>query len=245
MFDSFLDEDAEFPGDTVTVVAATRDNQYRNVRVEEHCLFGQRRASTKYGGTAVLQLDEAVAMCRRFVHKCRQCSVTGMIKALVCGPGYYTAGLRSRKALPASAPRSVTLRLRSVPQYNNSLSLLYLAVHTAATYTAILRVLFDTTSGGVDAVLAALVPLTALVCHGYMLDSARSGVESETLRCGVTVAAQVWYSAAGHANGHVGVDAVIETLTAPCAYAAWFWLHFYSTVLLQSMPTRFQRRVIP
>mmetsp|Transcript_7489 Transcript_7489/g.22106 ORF Transcript_7489/g.22106 Transcript_7489/m.22106 type:complete len:448 (+) Transcript_7489:300-1643(+) len=242
LFGSFLDEDATYPNDTMTVVFPPTPP---GTAVEEHCLFGQRRSPRAFGGTTTLQLDEPVALLQRVHTQFRRRGFRDALWALVCGPGFFTAGLRSRASLPAKATKARRFRLRSVPRVADDLSLPYLLLHTIATYIVILRVLFDPALAGTDALVTMFVPVSALVCHGLMLDGGSYGVTTETTRCAVTLASQVVYCSVGRQadlSVHGVAASAMNRLLGVSGYSAWFWLHVISLALLINMPTRFERQ---
>jgi len=262
LFGSFLDEDAVFTGEEGVVAPPGFHSKAKSmgIPIEEHCIFGQRRAPSSWG-FSVLQLDEPIALVRKVISKWQSHGLLAAAKASIIGPGYYTAGLRRRCALPAQSTVS-RIRLISKPRVldhisvwtgkrQSSLSIWYLYVHTVAVYAMVISIMFNSGISGNLAIMGLLIPAATFTSHGIMLDSGNKGVAIERIRCIATTVAALGICATSKHPASIFVESspiqvravvsIINHSTQISAVSAMFWLHAVSAVLLQMWPERFER----
>lgn len=244
LFGSFLDESQGFS-------AATGNHAADTVRVvrAEQVYFGQKRRPQSWG-FALLQLDEPIALAKRVAKAFGRGGITAAAQALMKGPGYYTAGMRRRNTLPerAAMPR---FRLESVPIAPGTdgaavgtpvsnwhhWSLWHLYVHTAAAYGMVIFVIVSDALTVPQALVWSAVPVTGMVCAGYLLDSGRYGVQVERFRCIVMAAVTAAFLVKEN-------KVPLVHSTDVSAVGLLFAIHFVSAVLMCVRPDRFERQCL-
>ena len=204
---------------------------------EEKVFFGQKRAPTTWTAS-VTQLPQARILLGR-LGACA--SPTQVLTTLMKGPGFYTAGMRRRNALPAKSPGLNRFRLVSRPAAatagGGDLSAYQLAAHTVLIWAALGRILVSTESTARELAIMAAPPVMALVSQGLFLDGGPEGVSVERGRCLVIALATAYH--------------LLSTGQMPWDLATWTsWpglicaVNSCSAVLMAAVPHRFQRRLL-
>mmetsp|Transcript_15458 Transcript_15458/g.45930 ORF Transcript_15458/g.45930 Transcript_15458/m.45930 type:complete len:312 (-) Transcript_15458:146-1081(-) len=185
LFGSFLDEDEKLKS------GEGRDAASREPWAEK-CFFGQRRPMASVG-SGLHQLDEPLSHFGTVGALVRRRRIVAAANALYRGPGWHTAGLRRRNALPetSSAPR-VRLPPTAVPVGTQ----LYVGAASTLSLLLILQLLISKAAPGdpEPAAIGATI-VTALLGQSLLLDGVRGGWPLEAVRAAATAA--VWFSTLG------------------------------------------------
>lgn len=204
------------------------------VRREEKVFFGQKRAPTTWTAS-VTQLPQVRVLLDRLAACAAPIEV---LKTLMKGPGFYTAGMRRRNALPAKSSGLNRFRLVSKPAATGGdLSAYQLVAHTVLIWAALGRILVDKESTARELAIVAAPPVMALVSQGLFLDGGPEGVSVERARCLVVALASAYH--------------LLSTGQMPWELATWTsWLGLVcgvnccSAVLMAAVPHRFQRQLL-
>lgn len=195
IFGSFLDEDSVIPNSA----------QASRPRGEEKCYFGQRRPMLTVA-SGLHQLDEPIAHLSRVWTKISRGRLLRGVIDLFCGPGWTTAGLRRRQALPetSSAPR---VRLPRTTVSFGTQAYVAGTSAVAATLTTIMMV--DPTPSAALGVTLVIM----LLCQAQLLDGAVSSWIAEITRVLTTLV--MWWPGGSVGGTALSYGICAATVSAP------------------------------
>eukprot|EP00038_Savillea_parva_P020391 m.31203 g.31203 ORF g.31203 m.31203 type:complete len:500 (-) comp4782_c0_seq1:67-1566(-) len=216
LFGSFLDEDAplykkrgDASVDTTTLPSViTRNGQPTR---EEKCWFGQRHPM-KDVVSGVHQLDEPIAHLNAALAVWGRRGAWASLGALLRGPGWTTAGLRQRKALPDQCSGQ-TARVRLPPTTVGAGTLAYVMINGLGASTLVLALLVSQDDA------ASLVPLaatiwSALMCLAWLVDGKPWAWATEGARVSCTLAYWGWVAPPSFL-AYIICGVTISTLSLP------------------------------